>query len=270
MTRPLDGPLPVYVIHWNAPKWCSETVASLRTSELPVSITVIDNGGAPLDIRDTRVLRQPTNSGYTGGANAALADWLPGEAPFAVITSHDVDIERDTLVHLLEAMESDPHLGICGPAYGDKGSSGGRLISVVADIEEREWVSGTCLLMRRECALAVGRFDEDFASYVEDVDYCNRARARGWKVATAVTARAAGRGSGSGRLSALRMIRANGILLRFKEAGWSGATREALGTARFGVASLRHRRFAQSRACWEAIVIGYLKCVRRQRASAAR
>jgi len=50
----------------------SETVASLRTSELPVTSTVIDNVGAPCDIPDTRVLRQPTNADYNG-----RSQWRP-------------------------------------------------------------------------------------------------------------------------------------------------------------------------------------------------
>jgi GT2 family glycosyltransferase len=44
------------------------------------------------------------------------------------------------------------------------------------------WVTGCCLLVRRDCLQDLGGFDEDFFLYYEDVDLCQRARARGWSV----------------------------------------------------------------------------------------
>jgi GT2 family glycosyltransferase len=44
------------------------------------------------------------------------------------------------------------------------------------------WVTGCCLLLRRECLRAVGGLDEDFFLYYEDVDLCRRARQEGWSV----------------------------------------------------------------------------------------
>lgn len=47
---------------------------------------------------------------------------------------------------------------------------------------EVPWVTGCCLLVRRECWQELGGFDEDFFLYYEDVDLCRRARAAGWSV----------------------------------------------------------------------------------------
>ena len=44
------------------------------------------------------------------------------------------------------------------------------------------WATGCALLVRRECLLDLGGFDEDFFLYYEDVDFCRRAVDRGWKV----------------------------------------------------------------------------------------
>jgi GT2 family glycosyltransferase len=44
------------------------------------------------------------------------------------------------------------------------------------------WVTGCCLLVRRECLQDLGGLDESYFLYYEDVDLCRRARARGWCV----------------------------------------------------------------------------------------
>jgi GT2 family glycosyltransferase len=45
-----------------------------------------------------------------------------------------------------------------------------------------DWVTGCCLLLRRDCFEQLGGFDRRFFLYYEDVDLCRRARARGWSV----------------------------------------------------------------------------------------
>jgi GT2 family glycosyltransferase len=47
---------------------------------------------------------------------------------------------------------------------------------------DRAWVSGACLLVRRADLDAVGRLDERFFMYTEDVDLCTSIRARGRRV----------------------------------------------------------------------------------------
>jgi N-acetylglucosaminyl-diphospho-decaprenol L-rhamnosyltransferase len=44
------------------------------------------------------------------------------------------------------------------------------------------WVTGCCLLLRRDCLSQLGGLDGDFFLYYEDVDLCRRAAARGWSV----------------------------------------------------------------------------------------
>jgi GT2 family glycosyltransferase len=45
-----------------------------------------------------------------------------------------------------------------------------------------DWAVGAALLMRRRAIDSIGPFDERFFMYVEDLDWCWRARERGWEI----------------------------------------------------------------------------------------
>lgn len=46
-----------------------------------------------------------------------------------------------------------------------------------------DWVTGAFFFLRHEVYGSIGGFDEDFFMYVEEVEYCYRARKAGWQVA---------------------------------------------------------------------------------------
>jgi N-acetylglucosaminyl-diphospho-decaprenol L-rhamnosyltransferase len=52
----------------------------------------------------------------------------------------------------------------------------------VSEERDVDWVSGACLLVRRDAAQAAGFLDERFFLYEEDVDFCAALRARGGRV----------------------------------------------------------------------------------------
>lgn len=47
---------------------------------------------------------------------------------------------------------------------------------------ELDWVTGAFFLIRKEVVKDVGILDEDFFMYVEELEYCLRAKKQGWKV----------------------------------------------------------------------------------------
>lgn len=49
-------------------------------------------------------------------------------------------------------------------------------------IQEMGWLTGACLMMRRDVFEQLGGFDESFFMYFEDKDICKRVHEAGWKV----------------------------------------------------------------------------------------
>ncbi|MBI4686408.1 MAG: glycosyltransferase family 2 protein [Nitrospirae bacterium] len=47
---------------------------------------------------------------------------------------------------------------------------------------EVDFITGACMLIRRDVIEQVGMFDENFFMYVEDVDLCKRIKESGWKI----------------------------------------------------------------------------------------
>jgi GT2 family glycosyltransferase len=137
------------------------------------------------------------------GCRRARGEWL-------LLLNPDVRVPDEFLDRVLEAAErlaaSEPKVGIVGfqlrHADGSRQGSTGpfpTLANVLTGLlrprarrrcqpvrgprrQPTPWVTGCCLLVRRECWEALGGFDEDFFLYYEDVDLCRRARARGWSV----------------------------------------------------------------------------------------
>lgn len=203
--------LPVYLIHYRQPEWCASSVRSILSSRIPVAVTVVDNSPNEwpslrdrLRHDDVRVIDAAENVGYTGGANIALADWWNGAEELVVIGSHDLHVHPDTLNRLRDAALASPDFGILGPVLEDKvigASSRAALNGATSDPTDNrpvpvEWLSGTCLMIRRACVGDIGGFDRTYHSYVEDFDFCKRAEKAGWQVGICRDASAWGLGSG--------------------------------------------------------------------------
>lgn len=209
-----------------------------------VELVLVDNGtdGAVADRvaaeAGGRVLRTGQNLGYGGGANAgargADQDWI-------VVANPDVVWEPGSLDTLLAAARRHPTAGALGPALlnedGTVYPSARELPSLPQGVghallgrvwpgnpwtrayQRRQesagtervagWLSGACLLLRREAFEAVGGFDEDYFMFFEDVDLGERLALAGWANVYVPTARVVHVGGVSWKAKPARMISAH-------------------------------------------------------------
>lgn len=208
------------IINHNGAEHLAGLIASLRGQEEAVDIIVVDN--ASMDESRTllrqlhppvRVLENPTNRGFAGGANDGIAAVTH---PYILLLNPDVRLAPDHVRHLADALDRDPGVGSVqgrllrlvdgstpgGPAavmdsaghamdrarlFRNRGE--GDVAAAWDEPAEVFGVTGAACLHRRAMLDDVamprsdGRvevFDERLFAWFEDVDLDWRARLRGW------------------------------------------------------------------------------------------
>jgi N-acetylglucosaminyl-diphospho-decaprenol L-rhamnosyltransferase len=192
--------------------------ATEAAGDASLEIVVVDNhsadGSADRAVRacpEARLIRNSTNRGFAAAVNQGIRATT---APFVLLLNPDAEILAGTLGAFVKVAREHPSSGAIGPVVRDPDGSiypSARKIPSMGEAlghsflgpflqdnrftraytlagwdrrSERvvEWVSGSCMLLRRAALDQVGLFDERFFLYVEDVDLCRRLRAAGWEV----------------------------------------------------------------------------------------
>jgi GT2 family glycosyltransferase len=203
----------VILVNWNGLGVTTTALETLAEHTHGVSFAcwVVDNGSTkdasavelPRRFPDVRFILNPTNAGFTRANNHALRV-APGRYVL-LLNSDTVQIEN-AVGKAVAYMDRHPDVGALGILH--RNSDGGRSFqpscfpfpNPTADVlgliglgrrappeppvveRDADWVCGSFLMIRRACLRAVGLLDEDFFAYDEDIDWCRRAWARGWKV----------------------------------------------------------------------------------------
>jgi len=186
-----------------------------RTGYTQFEAIVVDNDSAqPPELPSgVRLIRNKENVGFARAHNKGIA---ASTGDIIVLINPDTVVERDFFGGLERFLGENPKVGIAGPrildSEGELQLSARREISALSGFLGRtslltrlfpksslvksqfpavteeshpssvDWVSGACMVVRRDVLRRIGPLDERFFMYFEDADLCRRARSAGWLV----------------------------------------------------------------------------------------
>ena len=233
----------VCVVYHPGPE-LDEFAASLARAGTGVELVLVDNGTdhsrsrAVADEHGAHLVVPGTNLGYGAAANAGAAG---AAAPWLLVCNTDLVWQPGALDALVAAGEAHPGAGSLGPALlntdGTVYPSARELPSLTqgaghavfarvwpgnpwtrayqarqetaGDERAAGWLSGACLLLRREAFEAVGGFDDGYFMFFEDVDLGERLGRAGWTNLYVPSAKVTHVGGTSWRERPAPMIRAH-------------------------------------------------------------
>jgi len=195
---------------------CIEHLAHLELSA--AELIVVDNGSTDgsrewleqLQLERGQCISLPVNIGFAGACNEGIRR---SGGKYVLLLNADAFPERGALNELMNYLDTHLDVGIAGPQllYTDDRwqRSGGQVPSpqsamldalgvtsvrraisaVLWRLTGRWWrprsveyVDGACMLIRRAVLEEIGGLDERFFLFVEDAEFCHRARQHGWHV----------------------------------------------------------------------------------------
>jgi GT2 family glycosyltransferase len=207
----------IIVLTFQSERTVRGCLASIAAHAGPnAEVIVVDNASidGTLDVvrevaPEAHIIALTENRGFAAGMNAGIAH---ASADTFLLLNPDAELTPTTLPPLMRSLASDPTIAAVGPrlTYPDGTPQdsaftyptllmtwleffphpgrllhtrlNGRLTSSDGQPIEIDHPLGACMLISRSAWLDVGPMDVQFFLYCEEVDWCMRARAHGWRI----------------------------------------------------------------------------------------
>jgi len=162
-------------------------------------------------------LKTGKNLGYAAGNNIGIKKALKDKADFIFLVNNDTILDKGILIELIKAADLNKEIGIFGPkiyfAPGYefhkeryKKEEQGKVLWYAGGLidwqnilashqgvdevdfgqydtsQQTDFVSGCAMFVKKEVFQKVGIFDERYFLYLEDVDFCRRAKMAGFNL----------------------------------------------------------------------------------------
>ncbi len=224
---PTGVDLSVSIVSYRTPDLLRRCLAALAAQRgtLDLEVSVVDNASqdASAEMVTTgfpwvRLVRNQHNRGFAAAHNQALRQAV---GRYWLVLNSDTVVSDGALQTLITFMDANPDVAVAGPRLrypnGEVQSSRRRFPTVATlfcestqlqrfwpanpvlrryylrdrsddEAQDVDWLSGACLCVRASAAAHVGLLDERFFMYSEELDWCRRFRAAGWRISYVPTA----------------------------------------------------------------------------------
>ncbi len=212
--------LSVLVASYNTRPLLLECLSTLdrNRGDVPLEVIVVDNASADGSadavaerFPDVALVRNPVNEGFAKANNRALR---LSRGRYVLLLNPDTLVPPELLRPMIRLMDEHPEVGVagcrvdrpdggldqaCKRSFPTPWNALGRFLGLdrwlprlfggyrrAADDPRGSYdvdaVVGAFMLVRRETVEDVGGLDESFFMFGEDLDWCFRVKARGWRV----------------------------------------------------------------------------------------
>ncbi|MBP5548604.1 MAG: glycosyltransferase family 2 protein [Bacteroidales bacterium] len=205
----------IVILNWNGRKMLERFLPSV-TAHCPsdAEVVIADNGSTDDSIAflkekypSLRTILLDKNYGFAEGYNKAISQI---DAEYYVLLNDDVEVTAGWVDSVVQMMDKNPSAAIVQPkllmfdqrdTFEYAGGAGGfidkhgypfcrgRLFSTLEqdhgqydDQREIFWASGAAMFVKSSAWKELGGLDGDFFAHMEEIDFCWRARNKGYKV----------------------------------------------------------------------------------------
>ena len=214
-----DVCLSIIVVNFETPDYTLECVRSIYKNRPHCSfeVIIIDNGSKDGSFERLRselpqvlCIETGSNLGFSQANNLGINN---ARGNFTLLLNSDTKILDNSLDKMIEYLIANPHVGALGPRQlqgnGKLQLSWGSFPTLISEafrkllhyrlsindlkirdyLEEKyagstdvDWVSGSCLMARKQALIDAGLLDGRFFMYFEDIDLCRRLKDSNWRI----------------------------------------------------------------------------------------
>jgi len=199
----------IVILHYGKLETTQKCIDSLAKHDTAFEKIVLINNDDSIQLsskqfaiekKKLHIINNKKNLGFAAGVNVGIRYALAQNAAYVFLLNNDTIIEKDFLEKLCAAFLENKNTGIVGPAISFYKNGkltydlGGNVNLLFGRTHHHEvgaipdncpgnivtYISGCCMLIKREVFEKTGMFDERFFLYYEDVDFCLRAKQTGF------------------------------------------------------------------------------------------
>lgn len=197
---------------------CLRSICQTLT-DITYEIIVVDNASSDnsaemieAEFKQVSLIKNPQNVGFARANNQAIKN---ASGRYLLLLNSDTLLKEKAIGKLISFMDEHPKAAAVGPKIlnpdGTLQSKGfsfpSVLFTIIAsinipkylsdeklfrwlpkyywgedDVRQVDWISGCCMLLRRESVEKIAGLSEDFFMYYEDEEWCYRARRKGYEI----------------------------------------------------------------------------------------
>ncbi|MFL0249129.1 glycosyltransferase family 2 protein [Clostridium neuense] len=202
----------IIIVNYNGYKDTIDCVNSLRKIKYDnYKIVIIDNDSTNDSVKklkfyleDCTILSMKSNLGFAGGNNFGINYALKNNAEFVLLLNNDTIVKDDFLNNMILTFIKETNAGIVGCKimyhkeknriwYGGGKIDWFKFIGIhfgmkefdngQCDFEkEIDFMTGCCMLIKKDVFKKVGMLPEEYFMYFEDLDFCVRVKDFGYKI----------------------------------------------------------------------------------------